>query len=188
MTTVGQRALVAYERTDSRYDLHYAHWGAHEWLLAASLAAIRPGSRFGPTDGTGSLTGVDPDPLATDRSFEDLLTSHVDWQTYDACYVVAADGTVQPYLAAWFGLPGHDTVRPRDGALVGVDPDRVEPDGEFLRGRVAGLKAATLAMVRADRLPLATARSFLASEVRSWHAEGRTVHLGPDADPEGWGD
>jgi hypothetical protein len=186
VTTVGQRALVAYERTDGRYDIHYAHWGAHRWRLAASLAAVRPGDRFDSGDGTGPRPGVDPEPLATDQRFSDLLTTHVDWQTYDACYVVATDGPVQPYLAAWFGLPGHDTVRPRDGALVGVHSDRVEADGEFLRGRVAGLKAATLAMVRNDRLPLAAARSFLAGEVQSWHAEDRTVHLGPDADTEGW--
>jgi hypothetical protein len=183
---VGQRALVAYERTNGRYDLHYAHWGAHEWHLATALAAIRPDGPAEPTANTDHPAGVDPAPLATDRAFADLLETNVDWQTYDACYVVAADGAVQPYLLAWFGLPGHDTVRPRDGALVGVDPDRVEADGEFLRGRVAGLKAATLAMVRADRLSLATARSFLASEVQSWHAEERTVHLGPDADPGGW--
>ncbi|AQL42299.1 hypothetical protein BV210_06030 [Halorientalis sp. IM1011] len=186
MTTVGQRALVAYERTNGRYDLHYAHWGAHEWHLATALAAIRPGGPIDPTEETGHPAAVEPEPLATDRSFADLLETHVDWQTYDACYVVASDGTVQPYLAAWFGLPGHDTVRPRDGALVSVDPARAEPDGEFLRGRVAGLKAATLAMVRDDRLTPAAARSFLASEVRSWHLEDRTVHLGPDADPDGW--
>lgn len=184
---MGQRALVAYERTNGRYDLHYAHWGAHEWHLGATLAGPRPDDSPEPTGDTDSAAGVDPGPLATDCAFDDLLAAHVDWQTYDACYVVATGGAVQPYLAAWFGLPGHDTVRPRDGALVSVDPDRVEPDGEFLRGRVAGLKAATLAMIRADHLSLPEARSFLASEVQSWHAEGRAVHLGPDADPEGWG-
>ncbi|WP_336001103.1 DUF6735 family protein [Halorientalis halophila] len=182
---MGQRALLAVERATDRYDLHYAHWGAHDWQLASILADRPPSDRLD-VAALARRAGIDPTPVATGSSFAAVVTDHLDYQTYDACYVVDADGALSTYLVAWFGLPGHDAVRPRDGALVGVDPGRVEPDGEFLRGRVAGLKAAVLALVRADRLVVPAGRSLLASEVRAWRAEDRTVHLGPDADPEGW--
>lgn len=226
MTDVGERALVAYERPNGRYDVHYSHWGAHQWQLASAITPARPYGGSGVAKGThespedtarppdrpdeppddtaqpsedttrppdgpneppdhtpGRSTGVDPAPLATDCSFEELLDSHVDFQTVEACYLVSEDVAVTPFLSCWFGLPGIDRTRTHDGALVSVDPSAAATDGEFLRSWVAGAKAVALALVERGTVDAADARSLLAAEVAGLRTAGRTVRFGPDATP-----
>lgn len=168
--TVGHRALVARTRADGRYDLYRSQWGAHEWRLAAALG-----------DGTsdGELDG----PVATDCSFETIVTDHVDFRTHEALFVVA-DDTVRPYLVCWFGLPGVDGSTSRTGALVGVETGRSALDGEYLRGWFAGVKATVLALVADDHLDPATARAMLVLRVESLTDE-RRVHFGPAARSSG---
>lgn len=141
---MGHRTLVAYERDG--YDLHYAHWGVDP-------ADITPETPFGgpPDDGAvrdraadllepagGRLTderrtAVDPDPLATELTFDEACL-RVDPIEHEALYVVEPDFTVRRYLV--FAL--------RDGgagprtALVGYDDAR---DAAYLRGWLAGARA-----------------------------------------------
>jgi hypothetical protein len=37
---MGHRALVAYERTDGTYTLHYSHWGAANLKLKHYITAV----------------------------------------------------------------------------------------------------------------------------------------------------
>jgi len=39
---MGHRALVAYERTDGQYTLHYSHWGAADLKLKYRITAETP--------------------------------------------------------------------------------------------------------------------------------------------------
>ena len=39
---MGHRALVAYERTDSQYTLHYSHWGTADLKLKYCITAETP--------------------------------------------------------------------------------------------------------------------------------------------------
>ena len=39
---MGHRALVAYERTDGQYTLHYSHWGASNLKLKHLISAETP--------------------------------------------------------------------------------------------------------------------------------------------------
>jgi len=39
---MGHRALVAYERTDGQYTLHYSHWGAANLKLNHRISAESP--------------------------------------------------------------------------------------------------------------------------------------------------
>ena len=49
---MGHRALVAYERTDEQYTLHYSHWGAASLKLKHRISAESP---FGGEDTNSAL-------------------------------------------------------------------------------------------------------------------------------------
>lgn len=171
---MGHRALVAVERADGRYDLYYSQWGAHGWRLAAILA--RPGG----ADPTTGGAPVGPAPLATGCTFDALLGDHLDFQAYEALFLVARSGAVRPHLVCWFGLPGVDRLRPGDGGLIAVDADAPATDGEYLRGWFAGTKETVLDAVDRGAFTPAGARAYLAARVDSW-SDARRVRFGPDA-------
>ena len=177
---MGHRALVAYERDRDRYDLHYSHWGAHRWHLATAITPEQPYGRPA-SEGSGKTTAVDPAPLATGCSFDEVLAEHLDFQQYEACYRVTESFAVEPWLVCWFGIPGVDGNRPGDGALLAVDPESVRTDGERLRAWYADVKETTCELVARERIDPATARSSLASAVQSVARPGRTVYFGPAA-------
>ena len=101
---MGHRALVAYERTDGQYTLHYSHWGAANLKLKRRISAESP---FG-GDGTdskwatqllaeladgleaeavdGYLAGedrpstvVEPKPRATGLTLDEIVADHLDY-------------------------------------------------------------------------------------------------------------
>jgi hypothetical protein len=141
---MGHRTLVAYEREG--YDLHYAHWGVDPAALtpltpyggrpdadrirAAATADIDPaGGRLLRNHGTA----VDPDPVATVRTFDGLL-ARIDPVEHEALYVVTPEFAVRRYLVVALGTaPGRRrtaVVRYRDAA-----------DARYLRGWLAGARA-----------------------------------------------
>jgi hypothetical protein len=171
---VGHRALVAIETAQGKYDLHYAHDGAHEWRLATADTTGRLR-----TDGDASRSdgaSVDPAPLQTGCSFEGIVTEHVDFQQYEALYRVPTSGVVEPFLVCWFGLPGVGVTGPREGALVGVDPERPLVDGEFLRGWFAGVSGLALVLVDEGDLAPDQVPALFESHLRSW-ASDRELHV-----------
>jgi len=173
---VGHRALVARERDDGRYDLHYAHWGAHEWRLLADL-------------GEGASAGVDPVPIATGRSFGEIVREHVDFQQFEALYRVSRAGVAAAFFVCWFGFPVAGEDRPRSGALIEIDAADPDGDGALVRGWVAGTKGALGALVEADLLGPAEARTRLVERVSDWTGGERAAVFGPGVSaPDGSSD
>jgi hypothetical protein len=119
---MGHRALVAYERTDGQYTLHYSHWGAANLKLKHRISAESP---FGgedtdskwakqllaeladglEADGVdGYLAGedrpstvVEPKPRATDLTLEEIIADHLDYLHHEAFYVVSPTFEVTAY-------------------------------------------------------------------------------------------
>ena len=126
---MGHRALVAYERTDGQYTLHYSHWGAANLKLKHRISAETP---FGgeDTDSTwakqllaeladgleadavdGYFAGenrpsavVEPKPRSTGLTFDEIVVDHLDYLHHEAFFVVSSAFEVTSYRTLWFGL------------------------------------------------------------------------------------
>lgn len=165
---MAHRALVAYERSDGRYALHYAHWGATDFGLVDAITAETPFG--GGTTRSGTLldrlraalgieecggylaktdrsdTVVEPEPIATGCTFEEIIEDHIDFQLYEAVYIVTATYRVTPYLPLWFGLADVSEVVERsphvgNGALVALHRDDTVADADTTRRWFRGAKA-----------------------------------------------
>lgn len=165
---MGHRALVAYERVDGQYNLHFTHWGGADLRLVKQITPDRP---FGgsvdnhpwveevfphlqtttepilpesPAD--RPQTQVDPSPIAVELRLEEIELEYLDFQTFEALYVVSPTFDVTGYRTLWLGFAdtaerishsptvGHGilvALRWYEGAPVG--------DG-YLRGWFAGAK------------------------------------------------
>lgn len=155
---MGHRALVAYERSDGRYDLHRAHWGGDRDLRAAltreapfggprertGLAALL--DRLGVAPAGGVLASdpgwaVDPEPVATGLGRREVH-QRVDFGEHELLYVVSAAFDVTAYAALGFGL--DPLVRPAGGALVELPDDDFAVDRRraWWRGVRDGVRAA----------------------------------------------
>ncbi|WP_254832362.1 DUF6735 family protein [Haloglomus salinum] len=166
---MSERALVAYERPDGRYNCHYAHWGATdglddrltpatpfggaepraEWaagvlrdlLTATDAEAPRVASRT-PDD---AATAVDPAPLAVAVPLE-ALPDHVVYGSHEALFLVDRSFGVTAFVAVSFdlasvaaALSGIDIDPEAGGALVPVDAGT---SVAALRERAAGAREA----------------------------------------------
>ena len=126
---MGHRALVAYERTDGQYTLHYSHWGAADLKLKDRITAETP---FGGEDTDskwaeqllaeladgletdavdGYLAGedrpstvVEPKPRATGLTLDEIVADHLDYLHHEAFFVVSTTFEVTVYRTLWFGL------------------------------------------------------------------------------------
>jgi hypothetical protein len=106
---MGHRALVAYERPDGRYDVHYSHWGGENLSLGARISRETP----------LAVGAVEASPLAGPMPFERLLECVVDPCIYEALYVVdLAFETVTTHVC-WLGW--NEEPDERRGALVVSD-------------------------------------------------------------------
>jgi len=140
---MGHRALVAYERTDGQYTLHYSHWGAANLKLKHQISAESP---FGGDDTDskwakqllaeladgleadavgGDLvdedrpsTVVEPKPRATGLTLEEIIADHLDYLHHEAFYVVTPTFEVTAYRTLWFGLQ-YDSETVEQGETVG---------------------------------------------------------------------
>lgn len=140
---MGHRALVAYERPDELYNLHYSHNGGLHLRLKQE---ITPETPFGGTESAGTqevfdalVTLTDPDeldverhlsdhnqlttavtlaPEATHLTKEEILTERLNYADHEAFYIVSSDFDVTAYRTHWFGLHNvADTAE--DSALFG---------------------------------------------------------------------
>ncbi|MCD2201621.1 hypothetical protein LPA44_17305 [Halobacterium sp. KA-4] len=140
---MGHRALVAYERTDGQYTLHYSHWGAANLKLKHRTSAESP---FGGDDtdskwakqllaelvdgleadaADGYLAGedrpstvVEPKPRATGLTLDEIVADHLDYLHHEAFFVVSTTFEVTAYRTLWFGLQ-YDSETVEQGATVG---------------------------------------------------------------------
>ncbi|GAA0728545.1 MULTISPECIES: DUF6735 family protein [Halorubrum] len=140
---MGHRALVAYERTDGQYTLHYSHWGAANLKLKHRISAETP---FGGDDTDskwakqllaeladglevdavdGYLAGedrpstvVEPKPCATGLTLDEIVADHLDYLHHEAFFVVSTTFEVAAYRTLWFGLQ-YDSETVEQGETVG---------------------------------------------------------------------
>jgi len=139
---MGHRALVAYERTDGQYTLHYSHWGAANLKLKHRISAESP---FGGEDTDskwakqllaeladgleadavdGYLAGEDrpstvfePKPRSTSLTFDEIVADHLDYLHHEAFFVVSTTFEVTAYRTLWFGLQ-YDSATIEQGETV----------------------------------------------------------------------
>ena len=140
---MGHRALVAYERTDGTYTLHYSHWGAANLKLKHRITAATP---FGGDDADSTWakqllaelvdgleadavdsylagedrpsTVVEPKPRATGLTFDEIVADHLDYLHHEAFFVVSSTFEVTAYRTLWFGLQ-YDSETVEQGDTVG---------------------------------------------------------------------
>lgn len=128
---MGHRALIAYERTDGTYNLHYSHWGACSLRLKHAITEDTPYGGSDPeaqwhrevhdalTNGApvetvreryqlgrdnDSQTDVEPIPQVVGVSLKEAITALLDYLTHEAFYVVTPEFEVTAYRTHWFGL------------------------------------------------------------------------------------
>lgn len=181
---MGARALVAYERADGRYSLHYSHWGGADLRLRDELTPAEPfGGRGGaparkalaslqaggdagdlpPIDPADTL--VNPAPLVTGLD-RDGVAARVDFHAHEALYVVALPFDVRAYLPVRTDLSiesDRDDGDPTAGALVAV-ADAAEV--ERLREWADGARTVLADMLDRGVFDPPTARGYLAARVR----------------------
>ena len=175
---MAHRALVAYERSDGTYDLHYSHWGGEYLELARTITSATPyGAYPGP-----SRTSVDPDPIATTLAFDVIITGYVDFLTHEAVYTVSRSFEVTPYRTLWFDLEyDSDAAGPSPtigyGALVAVAPPDPFEDGAIL-GRFRGTKDVLSDLLDRGIISEREATAWLDRYIRSWRLDGYEVIFG----------
>ena len=126
---MGHRALVAYERTDSTYNLHYTHWGGCNLRLKQTITPKTPyGTAESTTEWLGDVhealtsgtpvptvsdtfeleegirTDVDVLPQVTGVTFAEAISAHLNYLSHEAFYVVSPSFEVTAYRTHWFGL------------------------------------------------------------------------------------
>lgn len=201
---MGHRALVAYERPDELYNLHYTHWGGLNLRLKHELSPETP---FGEEESHRvnreafagfletthssivSLDGVDKtsasvdiEPLETQCSLDEILTEHLDYETHEALYVVSLDFDVQAFRT--FPLGFHDVsetveMSPRRGhGVVGTIRWYNEtPVGDgYVRGWFAGARELTGVMIDQEMFSERQATSFLMERLLS-NLRNQRVHV-----------
>lgn len=167
---MGHRALVAYERPDGTYNIHYSHWGGcnlrlkhditdampfggsesdHPWTTAVFTHLQTATTTDLPevTDSTQPSLSVDPEPLSVRVPFEETISEHVDYQTHEAFYVVPTTFEVTAYRTFWLGFSVEAASVPRSptvghGVLLTIRWYDGRPVGDgYLRGWFDGAKS-----------------------------------------------
>lgn len=123
---MGHRPLVAYERPDETYNLHYTHWGGCNLRLKNTIARATPFGGNEPDDphtprAYESLqhaentdlpsayknrpeTEVKVEPRAVGITLDDAITNHLDYHMHEAFYVVSSEFEVTAYRTFWLGF------------------------------------------------------------------------------------
>lgn len=187
---MADRTHVAYAR-EHGFDLHYAHDGVDPDRLGPETPtggdADRDLTRLRELLGDRGITlasdreapAVDPEPLATRRSWSEVV-SGLDYRAYDRCLRVARDWSVTPFLVCWFGFEARGG-EPRDpagdGAVLGVDAT----DDPFARGWFEGLKSTVADGLRCGLYHETAARSYLAGRVQAFAGDREVYVASPQA-------
>jgi hypothetical protein len=191
---MGHRALIAYERPDSLYNVHYTHWGGFNLRLKHD---ITPRTPFGAdrsaeraqtvfeklVDGTDATaidtelrpsTQVDVTPRVVDCTLDELFSDHLHYLKHEACYVVADDFSVTAYRTHWLGLEhASETITDSgyvgNGALRTVRWNDGVPVGDgFVQGQFEGLKSTVGDMVDRGVFDCEDAVQYMVTKLRQW--------------------
>ena len=174
---MGHRALVAYERADARFDVHYSHWGAAGLRLARS---IDPETPFG--DGIAGAS-VDAEPIAEGVDLETIVARHVDFLLHEALFVVERSFAVTAFRACWFGVYTAEGVVEGDaaagrGALIEVSADDPRDDG-YVTGWYRGIREGAGELIDRGVLDEADLVPYLVDHLERFAAGDRQLVLDP---------
>lgn len=161
MNGVAERALLARERDDGRYDLSAAQWGGTNRALAAVF------------DGTSpvDVTGIAWHSLDRTVGFSTLVDG-LDYLMTEVLYRVRTSETTV-FLPLWFGLPVPDArPSPTSGAVVAVTSLR---DANLVRVRFRTLKGALADAIAGGTLPVTAAPFVLRGAIAA--CEDREFHV-----------
>lgn len=205
---MGHRALVAYERTDGMYNLHYSHWGGANLRLKHRITTANPYAgecpaqwgreahqSFTAGENVGLVvdrynidgscpTDVDPVPSATRITLSEALESHIDYLTHEAFYVVDRELDVTAYRTLWFGLQ-YDAESIEQHSTVGFGAIRTVRwyDGEpvsdgYVRGQLTGMKHVLGTMIDRGVLDEAAALALLKDALTKTTDQSYELHFG----------
>ena len=195
---MGHRALIAYERPDSLYNIHYTHWGGLHLRLKHEITQETPfggeqsdenSQRLFATlieayddetvsrvvgDATVSHTQIDPDPLVLAVTLSAVLEDYLDYLHHEALYVVNSEFEVTAYRTHWFGLQ-YDTERITEGATIGNGAIRTvrwyngEPVGDgYAQGEFRALKRVVGDLCDRGMFSSEEAREYLIERLDAW--------------------
>ena len=205
---MGTRALVAYERPDASYTLHYSHNGACNYRLKHRLTAETPFGGDKPTPSHRehleellvrtdtpensrsvdrlSLTPVNPEPIAVAVSLNEIQSAYLDFLHHEAFYVVSQDFKVTAYRTLWLGLEyDYEAVDASattgNGVLQSVTWADGEPaHDEYVHGQFQALKDIVGDRVDDDEFTPGEARAYIIEKLRAWSREETAVLVPPD--------
>lgn len=199
---MGHRALVAYERPDGLYNLHYSHWGGSGLRLKHDLTPERPfggghenasearsladALLAGAYDEADDLSfpdlpaaAVAPEPWRTAVDFETTITEELDYHNHEAFYLVDPSYAVIAYRTYWFGLQHDCQADVIDHPTVGFGALKSVSwvDGEVVRdaydrGKWRALKDGTGDLLDRGVFGEQEALRYLEAKLRQW-ASGR---------------
>jgi len=195
---MGHRALIAYERPDSLYNIHYTHWGGLHLRLKRQITRQTPFGGEGASEDSERLfetlieayddetvsqvvgesgvepTQIDHEPLALAISLESVLTEYLDYLHHEALYVVDCDFEVTAYRTHWFGLQ-YDSQRISGEPTIGNGALRTvrwyddEPVGDgYVQGEFRALKRVVGNLCDREVFSPGEAREYLSEMLSRW--------------------
>jgi len=204
---MGHRALVAYERTDDNYNLHYSHWGASNLRLKHAITEATPYGGDIPAQWTRSThealtagedvervkqrldvegncpTDIEPVPQATNVTFEKAITNYLDFLTHEAFYVVDREFEVTAYRTLWLGLQYESQMIDQSptvghGIIQTVRWYQSEPVGDgYTQGQFEGMKRIVGKMVDRGVFDRTEALRFLEQQVLAVASDSADLHV-----------
>ncbi|WP_436926205.1 DUF6735 family protein [Halosimplex amylolyticum] len=202
---MGHRALIAYERPDSTYNLHYTHWGGMHLRLKREISRETPFGDDKSNEASQSICEqlleaatetaiqealdgrespslpVDIDPWATRLTLDEILTDYLDCLHHEAFYVVDRDFGVTAYRTHWFGLQ-YDCAAVETAPTVGNGALRTvrwhdgEPVGDgFAQGEFRALKAVVGDLIDRSVLTQSEAIEFMEQKLDEWVGDSQEL-------------
>ncbi|WP_435062824.1 DUF6735 family protein [Halobaculum sp. EA56] len=208
---MGHRALVAYERPDDTYNLHYTHWGGCNLRLKHRITEATPfgeeydGSReiyeelgtaastYIPEEHRHKQTEVRLEPTAVGVTIEEALADHLDFHMHEAFYIVTREFQVTAFRTFWLGFHTEATSVEESpshghGVICTVRWYDGEPVGDgSLRGWFAGAKEVTAELIDRDVFSEVQATTFLVERLLGKrHTDAETYVRRADTDESRW--
>ncbi|NEU59144.1 DUF6735 family protein [Halorussus sp. MSC15.2] len=200
---MGCRALIAYERSDASYTLHYSHNGAFNYRLKHQLTSETPFGGDQPSqwaqdhfdvlrsqsDMTAdsyrvdrqSRTPVNPGPITVGVSLEEICSEYLDFLHHEAFYAISEAFEVTAYRTRWLGLEYDcETVESSETTGNGVIQSVTWSDGEplheeYSHGQFQALKDVVGDRIDDGELTSREARTYIIKKLRDWSCDETEV-------------
>lgn len=107
---MGHRALVAYEREDGLFNVHYTHWGAIDLRLRDRITPEDPYA-------DGEVEEEPLDEFEQGMTLKEIAEDSLNYLFHEAFYVVDTDYNVEAYHTLNFNLHHDSDILERENAL-----------------------------------------------------------------------